>query len=256
MMAVLAARMLVTAAVVVFALVVAERAGPLLGAMVATLPISAGPAYLFLALDHDPPFVAASAITSLVSVGATSVFVAGHAAAARARTPVSLAAAFAGWGLCLALAGLVPQTLASAAAFSLGATLLCLWATRGVRAGATIPEIPSRPWHLAVRAGAVMLVVAAVTLVGRALGPAAAGYAALLPVVFTSLVVLLQPRIGGGPVAAILSNGLVGLLGYTPALACLNLAAEPLGSGPALGLALAISVGWNGAVVLVRRRAR
>ena len=31
---------------------VVERAGPLVGAMVATLPITAGPAYAFLAAEH------------------------------------------------------------------------------------------------------------------------------------------------------------------------------------------------------------
>ena len=43
----------VTAAFLLAATITAERAGPLVGGLVATLPISAGPVYLFLALDHD-----------------------------------------------------------------------------------------------------------------------------------------------------------------------------------------------------------
>ena len=40
-------RMAVTAAFVVSASVITERSGPVIGALVATLPISAGPSYVF-----------------------------------------------------------------------------------------------------------------------------------------------------------------------------------------------------------------
>src|SRR5689334_6051002 len=58
-------RMAVAAAFVVTASFIAERSGPVIGALVATLPISAGPAYAFLALDHDAAFIAQGALTSL-----------------------------------------------------------------------------------------------------------------------------------------------------------------------------------------------
>src|SRR4030081_3871041 len=61
----LALRMAVTAAFVVAASVITERAGPVIGALVATLPVSAGPSYAFLALDHDAAFIAESALASL-----------------------------------------------------------------------------------------------------------------------------------------------------------------------------------------------
>src|SRR5918999_485457 len=48
----------VAAAFVVVATKAAERAGALIGAMIATLPIAAGPSYFFLALDHGPAFIA------------------------------------------------------------------------------------------------------------------------------------------------------------------------------------------------------
>src|SRR5690348_18505364 len=61
----LALRMAVAAIFVVTASVVTERSGPAIGALIATLPISAGPAYVFLALDHDSAFIAQGALTSL-----------------------------------------------------------------------------------------------------------------------------------------------------------------------------------------------
>ena len=52
----LALKMAVTALFVSVATVIAERLGPTVGALVATLPVSAGPVYVFLALDHDSAF--------------------------------------------------------------------------------------------------------------------------------------------------------------------------------------------------------
>src|SRR6185437_14504276 len=48
----LAFRMAVAAAFVVSASIITERAGPVIGALVATLPISAGPTYVLLAQRH------------------------------------------------------------------------------------------------------------------------------------------------------------------------------------------------------------
>ena len=67
----LALRMAVTAAFVVSTSVITERSGPVIGALVATLPISAGPSYVFLALDHDAAFIAQGALASLPINAAT-----------------------------------------------------------------------------------------------------------------------------------------------------------------------------------------
>jgi len=48
----------VAVAIVVSASRAAERAGPFIGAMIATLPVSTGPVYVFLAIDHGAPFIA------------------------------------------------------------------------------------------------------------------------------------------------------------------------------------------------------
>ena len=66
-------RMAITAAFVVSASVITERSGPVIGALVATLPISAGPSYVFLALDHDAAFIAEGALASL-PINAATIF--------------------------------------------------------------------------------------------------------------------------------------------------------------------------------------
>ncbi len=64
-------RMAITAAFVITASIITERSGPVIGALVATPPISAGPSYVFLALDHDAAFIAPGALASLPINGAT-----------------------------------------------------------------------------------------------------------------------------------------------------------------------------------------
>ena len=64
-------RATITAIVVVLASVIAEAAGPVLGALAASLPVSAGPTYVFLALTHDASFVSVSALGSFAANAAT-----------------------------------------------------------------------------------------------------------------------------------------------------------------------------------------
>ena len=72
----LALRMAITAAFVVSASVITERSGPVIGALVATLPISRG-AFLmsFFALDHDAAFVAEGALASMPINAATTFLI-------------------------------------------------------------------------------------------------------------------------------------------------------------------------------------
>src|SRR6185312_4464083 len=67
-------KMAITAAFVVAATITAERAGPLVGGLVATLPIGAGPVYVILALDHDAHFIAQSAVASLAINAVNAIF--------------------------------------------------------------------------------------------------------------------------------------------------------------------------------------
>src|SRR5689334_19958716 len=91
-------RMAVTAAFVLLATIVAQRSGPLLGGLIATLPIAAGPAYVFLALDHPPSFIAGGALASLAINCANVIFALVYALLAQRRSlAVSLGGAFAMW---------------------------------------------------------------------------------------------------------------------------------------------------------------
>ena len=66
---------------------------------------------------------------------------------------------------------------------------------------------------------------------------------------------VLHRRIGGPATAAILANAVIGLGGFGIAVAALYLGAEALGSPLALSLALAVSIGCNMMLYVMRKRA-
>jgi hypothetical protein len=253
----LGARMVTTAAIVVAACLVVERAGPLVGAMVATLPVSAGPAYVFLAAEHGAAFIADSAPASLASIGATAGFVTAYGALARTRG--RLASTFGALSVWLvmatALRAVVPGLGAAALADAVILTI-CLRVAAAWRRAPVGGRVRSSPWDIPVRAGAAMLLVAAVIMAGRLLGPGAAGELALAPVVMTSLAVLLHPRIGGPAAAAVMANTLPGIVGNAVALLALGLTARPFGATLSLLLALAICLGCNAGVLALARLRR
>ena len=91
----------------------------------------------------------------------------------------------------------------------------------------------------------VATLVATVVTTSSWVGPKVSGMIALFPIVFTSMMLILHPRIGGPPTAAVLANSAWGLIGLGIAIAVLHVAALQFGSAIGLSLALATCVGWN-----------
>ncbi len=247
-------KMAVTAGFLLTATIVAERAGPLIGGLVATLPISAGPVYIFLSLDHDAQFIAQSALGSLVTNAVNVVFAVAYVLLAQRQSLlVSLGGAFAVWlGLSWAV-GYVQWTLALAIALNvviIAASLVVVHPLRHVRVAAA----QTRWYDLVLRAGMVALLVGVVVSLSFTIGPTASGNLAVFPIVLSSIMLILHRRIGGKPTAAIMANAVVGLAGFGIAVTTLNLTAVALGSPLALALALAVSVGGNLLIYFSRRR--
>ena len=247
-------KMAITASFVIFASFTAERAGALMGAMVASLPISAGPAYVFLALDHDSSFIAAGALASLVSNVVTLLFALTYVMVAqRHAMPTSLAAALAIWLIAWLVFARVEWTFARAVLLTIAVLAVCLPLSSRYR-HAPMPA-PIRRWYdLPLRASLVAVLIGLVVTLGSRLGPTISGVLAVFPVVFTSLILILHPRVGGRANAAVIANAISGLPGFALALAALHLAAVPFGTPAALTFAFAIAVGRNLMVLTARRR--
>jgi hypothetical protein len=251
----LAAKVAAAAIIVVTASRATERAGPMLGAMIATLPVSTGPVYVFLAIDHGAAFISESARTSVAATAATAAFVAAHAfGAQRFATPASLALATVAWFTVAFALQLHEWTFVEAFLLYAGVFAVAIPGLRRFAVAVKAPPVPRARFDLALRALLVAAVVVATTFASHAFGPAMTGVLATYPVVFTCLVLILQPRCGGPFTASVLVNGLKGLLGFGLALAMLHLAAARLSATAALLLALAVAVGWNAMLTLLSRR--
>ena len=119
---------------------------------------------------------------------------------------------------------------------------------------AKMPPIRRRWYDIPLRASLVATLVATVVTTSSWVGPKVSGIIALFPIVFTSMMLILHPRIGGPPTAAVLANSAWGLIGLGIAIAVLHVAALQFGSAIGLSLALATCVGWNLALWWLGRR--
>ncbi len=246
-------KMAITAGFVLAATVTAERAGPLVGGLVATLPIGAGPVYLFLALDHDAQFIAQSAVASLTINAVNGIFALVYALLAQKRSlGLSLPGAFLVW-LVLALAmHSIHWSFAAAAAMNVVVLGVCVWLARPLR-HVRMPAFHARWYELAMRAGLVAILVGVAVTFSFQIGPAGSGFLAVIPVALFSIMFILHSRVGGKPAAAVLANAPLGLVGFGFVCAVLHLTAELFGSVIGLTLALATSIGWILAVLLAHR---
>lgn len=254
-LALLALKMTVAAAIVVSVSVVAEKSKPFIAAMVATLPVSAGPALVFLAMGHDDAFMRAALLASLVTNIALAFFFLTYGwLAQRSGVTAALGGAFVVWIAAGFVLREVPWGLALALATNLLIYLVLIPLTRHYLHARSDVLLP-RPWFaLPLRALAVASLVAAVTLLSDVLGPYGSGWLAAFPVVMSSLIAILHPRIGGAATAAMILAGLPGMIGFALALAIASLLAEPVGRYGALGIGLLITLIWNGGLVAIKAR--
>jgi hypothetical protein len=251
----LALKMAVTAGFVIAAAMVAERAGAAIGAIVATLPIAAGPAYFFVALDHDAAFISASAIGSIAAHAATAVFsLAFVVLAQRQAMAVSVGGAVAAWFVVAFLLRSVQWTFLGVAATNLALFGVCIPLTNRYRHVA-MPMIVRKWYDVPLRAFMVACLVAAVVGLSGHVGPTLTGLLAVYPIVMSSLMLIFQPRVGGPAAAALIANTMWGLVGFSACLFTVHLAVVPLGTWAGLVLALAVSVVWNVILWWLRRRA-
>jgi hypothetical protein len=222
--------------------------------VVASRAIEAGPGDLRRARAHDFAFLAASALSSHVTASATAIFALAYAALAqRAGTFLSLTGALAAFvGSWLVLQAF-DWTLARGLVLTAILFPVCLFLGSRYRHAAL--RAPARRWYdLPLRAGLVALMVSLVVTISHFAGPLVTGMLAVAPVVLSSLIIILQPRVGGRATGAVIANAISGLFGFALALAAFYVATIPLGAATGMAMALAVSLAWNLMVWALRRR--
>ena len=165
-----------TASIVVAASLVVERSGPFIGSLIASLPTAGGAAMIILAFQHDPSFIADSAIGSMVSGAIVAVFALAYAALAQRQSlAVSLGGAFLVWFAAAALSRLVDWSAAGAIVLTAIVFPLTIVAGRRFRSEGVRQKVKLTVADLAWRAGVVTLCV--ISLPRRAIRSAPTGRA-------------------------------------------------------------------------------
>ena len=253
----LALKMVLTAAVVVVTSLAVERSGPFVGALIGALPTAAGAAYVILALEQPPSFIAASAVGTIAVNAAVAIFAATYAVLAQRRGLfVSLGVATVMWFAVAYALRLVDWTPAgavavSAAAYAVTIPLSWRYRTRGgpIRFTRTRFDIP-------LRALTVAIVVAVVTALSSTIGSFTSGMFALFPIILGSSIVIMHPRIGGKATASMLAHAQLFLMGLAFGGLALHFLVAPIGVWPALGVALCACLVWSGILVVIGTRRR
>lgn len=251
--AALLGRMALIAVFVMAVALLSERIGPFLGAMLASLPIYTGPVYALLALEHPPEYLAQAAVGSLAICAATPVFALTYCLFARTRgMALSLTAALSVWFAFAALIQANTWTLVEAALFATPIYVVAVPLARGFTRSITFQRAERRWIDLPLRALLVAGVAALVTAAAGYMPAQLTGILGVMPTVTTSLILVLHNRIGGPATAALLAHSLSGLIGMALAFVLVNLTVRELGPWPSLSMALALCVGWNIMLVVLR----
>lgn len=235
-----------TATIVIAAAVAAEKSGPFWGGLVVGLPVSAGPAYVMLAIEYDTAFLELSSLNSLAGNTAAVIFLLVLAyIAPRLNTLTTLTVATAIW---IAIAGvirLIEWSLLPAIAINVVALGLTWWLTRDIPPGPPVRDEKQRRWlDLPVRAALIGLFVAGVVSVGDIIGPEATGIVSVYPVALTSLVLLIMPRLGGQTTAALMASIVRSMVGFAVGFLVIHLTVIDWGAALSLTAGLMVMIAW------------
>jgi uncharacterized membrane protein (GlpM family) len=252
----LALKMALTATIVVVISVVVERSGPFIGALIAALPTAAGAAYIILAFEHPPDFIAASAVGSAAAAATVSIFALIYTVLAQRHGLVlSLGVAMAVWfaaATALRLNAWTPLTATLLNLVVFGLTVPLSWRYR--RSGVPAKFIGTA-YDIPLRALTAAIVVAAVTTASTSLGSFLSGVFAVFPIVMASSVIILHPRVGGVAAGSMFAHAQIALNGLWLGFLAVHYLVAPLGVWGALGVGLLVCVAWSGMLWEVRKRA-
>jgi len=244
-------KMALIAAFAVAATILAERAGPVIGGLIATTPVATGPIYVLLALDHNAAFIAASAKMSFLALVPAAVMIVVYVfLAQRLKTVAAISLSLAAW-LCAILA--VPPLdgdLAVAIAVAAGVFCAAIMLVRPYRGAALSPMLST--WtSLLLKGAPIAAVVGLVEIASAFAGPQMTGVFTAVPIGFIAMMALVQSHHGGPASGAVMANVLPGLAGLSVAFLCLSLTAVPLGLAKAMPLALLICMTWNASLLAI-----
>ena len=251
----LALKMALTATIVVVISVVVERSGPFIGALIAALPTAASAAYIILAFEHPPDFIAASAVGSAAATATVAVFALTYTVLAqRYGLVLSLGAAMTVWFVAALALRLVAWTPLSAALLNIAVFAVTVPMSWRYRTSGPPAKFIRRAYDIPLRALTAAVVVATVTTASYSIGAFLSGVFAVFPIVMASSVIILHPRVGGVVAASMFAHAQIALNGLWLGFLVVHYLVAPLGVWGAFGVGLMVCIAWSGVLWVLRRR--
>jgi uncharacterized membrane protein (GlpM family) len=248
-------KMALTATIVVTISIVVERSGPFIGALIAALPTAAGAAYIILAFEHSPDFIAASAVGSVAATATVSIFALAYTLLAQRHGLLfSISVAVAVWFVGAAALRLVQWTPLTAVLLNVVVFGIAVPLSWRYRTSGPLAKFLRSRYDIPLRALTAAVVVATVTTLSYSIGSFLSGVFAVFPIVMTSSVVILHPRVGGIASASMFAHAQIALNGMWLGFLAVHYLVPAVGVWPAYGLGLAVCFGWSGLLWIIRRK--
>jgi hypothetical protein len=244
-----------TVAVVIGATLLAERAGPFWGGLMCAFPLSSGPAYVLLAMQAEPAFVAESALHTLAGTVATTLYMLALVRLApRLSIVPTVVAASLVWLAVVLLLRPIDFTFLGATAAALATIIACCVVTRDSLSAGPARSVAQSWIDLPIRALVIGLVVTSVVSVSQMIGPGWTGFLIAFPVTLKSFAIMLHTRQGGRALSATMAMALRAMPGFVLAVMTVHLVV-PL-HGAAIGLSCALGASMVYAIAMMLWRIR
>ena len=230
-----------------------RRWGPLVGGVLAGLPLVAGPVLLFLSLEQGTAFAARAAVSTLAALTAVAAFLLAYARAShRTSWPMGL---LVGWAVFVAGAAVVhairwrPWVALAAALASFAVALALLPRPRGT---APAPRWPA--WDLWLRMAASLSLVLLTTSLAAWLGPELSGIIAPFPIASSVLMAFSHAQQGADVVLRFLWGLLPSMGSFAVFCYVIAVVLEPFGVAGGFALALAVQLALQALLLAWLRR--
>jgi hypothetical protein len=233
----------------------ARRWGPRVGGWLTALPVVAGPALLFLAVEQGDAFAGAAAGATLVALIGVGAFGVVYGWMARvASWPACLLSGWVAFGLATGALSAVPWSLPVA----LVAVLVAFAVSSRLLPAAAGPPTASPPpaWDLPLRMTGALALVLTVTLLAERLGPRLSGALTPFPVALAVVLAFTHAQQGSPAVIALLRGFLPSMCSFALFCFVLAVAMVPLGFAIAFPVALAVQLLLHGATLWWVARSR
>ena len=249
----IAVKSIATAAIVLAASAVTRRAGPFWGAVTAALPVSVGPAYFFLALEHDSGFLEVTALNSAVAGAGAAAFLCTFVFLAFHPMFIGLGLSVVAWLGVLVATQLVDWTPPLVLLLNAATYGAAIWLTRRLRTDAATygAKTAQSLRDTIVQAFCIASFVAVLVLSSRSLGPELSGFVSVFPISLASVIVLSRGKISCLASAKIAFSALRIMPSYSIAFVAMHLTVGAQGLAIGLVLALSIVVLWAMGVAIL-----